>query len=100
MYKYLFFFIAGGSILVVNIKPILNSLSNRKSCSYCADKYKYDKDKYLTYYVDQKEKDITLYFDKRDKTNYRRTNAKNGLEYAALNINIVCGFIIYKNINI
>jgi hypothetical protein len=92
---------AGGilllSIIVVNISPAINfgmSGWSSDSCSYYSDKYKYDEKKDLTYYSNsQEEKDKQLYEDKRDKTKCERKKAMVGLEYAAFNINLVCGFV-------
>jgi len=91
---------AGGilllSIIVVNISPAINlefSSWSSDSCSYYSDKYKYEEKKDLTHFSNQEEKDKKLYEYKRDKTRCERQKAMVGLEYAAFNINLVCGFI-------
>jgi hypothetical protein len=88
---------AGGillfSIIVVNISPKFDFSS--ESCSYWADKYEYDNKKDLVkdYGNNKESKDKDLYKDKRSKTRCERGKAMTGLEYAALNINLVFGFI-------
>ena len=97
MKKLLYFCMAGGillfSIIVVNISPKFDYSS--KSCSYWADKYEYDNKKDLVkdYGNNKERKDKDLYKDKRSKTRCERGKAMTGLEYAALNINLVFGFV-------
>ena len=101
MKKLLYFCMAGGillfSIIVVNISPSISLGFNNssESCSYYADKYEYDdkKDLVKDYGNDKERKDKRLYEDKKQKTRCERGKAMTGLEYAALNINIVCGFV-------
>ena len=97
MKKLLYFCMAGGillfSIIVVNISPKFDFSS--ESCSYWADKYEYDNKKDLVkdYGNNKERKDKDLYKDKRSKTRCERGKAMTGLEYAALNINLVFGFV-------
>lgn len=97
MKKLLYFCMAGGilllSIIVVNISPAINLGYNwsSQSCSYWADQYEYD-DK-ADYGNDKERKDRVLYKDKRKRTRCERRKAMTGLEYAALNINLVFGFV-------
>ena len=101
MKKLLYFCMAGGillfSIIVVNISPSISLGFNNssESCSYYADKYEYDdkKDLVKDYGNDKERKDKILYEDKKQKTRCERGKAMTGLEYAALNINLVCGFV-------
>ena len=98
MKKLLYFCMAGGilllSIIVVNISPAINFGFSREwssdSCSYYSDKYKYEEKNDFT---SQEIKDKKLYEYKRDKTKCERKKAMVGLEYAAFNINLVCGFV-------
>ena len=102
MKKLLYFCMAGGilllSIIVVNISPAINfdwiREWSRDSCSYHSDMYKYNEKKDLSHFSNsQEEKDKKLYEYKRDKTKCERKKAMVGLEYAAFNINLVCGFV-------
>ena len=97
MKKILYFCMAGGillfSIIVVNISPAINLGINNssESCSYYADQYEYDDKK--DFGNNKEAKDRALYEDKRDKTRCERGKAMAGLEYTALNINLVFGFV-------
>ena len=103
MYKTLYFCFAGAillfSVIVVNIAPAINGLVSRsywsyQSCSYLNDKYKYTKSKKVPGdYLTQEEKDKDLDYYKKEKNRCERKKAMVGLEYTALNINLVCGFI-------
>ena len=101
MKKILYFCMAGGillfSIIVVNISPAINLGINNssESCSYHADQYEYDNKKDLVkdYFNNKEAKDRDLYGHKRDKTRCERGKAMAGLEYTALNINLVFGFV-------
>ena len=88
------------SIIVVNIAPYINGIIENSgdlstdSCKYYSDQYKSDKDKdATTHYGSQDAKDETLDQDKKDKNRCERKQAMAGLEYTALNINLVFGFI-------
>ena len=91
MNKTLFFALSGGlllfSIIVVNIAPsgLVNNGWDTDSCKAKADTYKYAKD--------NKANEDTLKFYKKDKNRCERRQAMIGLEYTALNVNIVCGFV-------
>ncbi len=104
MYKLLYLCMAGGilifSIIVVNIAPYINGIIENSeywsmdSCKYYSDQYKSDKDKdATTYYGSQDAKDETLDQDKKYKNRCERKQAMAGLEYTALNINLVFGLI-------
>ena len=99
MYKTLYFCFAGAillfSVIVVNIAPSINGLVeggywSTRSCSYYNDNYKYaEKATYAT----KEAKDEKLDYYKKEKNRCERKKAMDGLEYTALNINLVCGFI-------
>jgi hypothetical protein len=102
MYKTLYFCFAGGilllSVIVVNIAPAINGLVRGSSWSYqsCksfSDNYKYTEKKEITNYYTKEEKEADLDDIKKAKTMCERKKAMVGLEYTALNINLVCGFI-------
>ena len=109
MYKILYFCMAGGillfSVIVVNISPAINNLGgiqswSQESCKYSADTYKNEKDKKVCSgsvnsdcHSTQDEKDYTVDRYKREKNRCERRQAMVGLEYAALNWNLVLGFI-------
>lgn len=109
MYKILYFCMAGGillfSVIVVNISPAINNLGgiqswSQESCKYSADTYKNEKDKkvcsgsdILNCHLTQDKKDYTVDRYKREKNRCERRQAMVGLEYAALNWNLVFGFI-------
>ena len=84
---------------MVNIAPAINGLVSRsswsyQSCSYLNDKYKYTKSKKVPGEIaTQEEKDKDLDDLKKEKNRCERKKAMVGLEYTALNINLVCGFI-------
>lgn len=100
MYKTLYFCFAGAillfSIIVVNIAPAINGLIDEvekwpsESCSLYNDQYKYAEK--ITY-SSKEDKDKTLEPIKKAKNRCERKKAMVGLEYTALNINLVCGFI-------
>ena len=87
------------SIIVVNIAPYINGIIENSqywsmdSCKHYSDQYKSDKDKDAAYFGSQDAKDETLDQDKKDKNRCERKQAMAGLEYTALNINLVFGFI-------
>lgn len=87
------------SIIVVNIAPYINGIIDNSedwstdSCKHYSDQYKSDKDKDAAYFGSQDAKDETLDQDKKDKNRCERKQAMAGLEYTALNINLVFGFI-------
>ena len=92
MYKLLYFCMAGGillfSVIVVNIAPAINlglQAWSQQSCKYLADTIKNKKD--------NNEPDDILDSFRRDKTRCERRQAMVGLEFAALNCNLVFGFI-------
>ena len=94
MFKLLYFCMAGGillfSVIVVNIAPAINNLNNiqewsEESCKYLADQIKIGKDNKAT--------DEYLDPIRREKTRCERRQAMVGLEFAALNCNLVFGFI-------
>lgn len=100
MYKTLYFCLAGAillfSVIVVNIAPAINHLAEEfdewpyQSCSLFNDGYKYaEKEPYAS----KEEKDEELEKIKKRKNRCERKKAMIGLEYTALNINLVCGFI-------
>ena len=109
MYKILYFCMAGGillfSVIVVNIAPAINNLVSsqtwsHESCKYWADKHKIEKDKKVCSgsvisdcHSTQDVKDYTVDQYKREKNRCERKQAMVGLEYAALNWNLVLGFI-------
>ena len=109
MYKILYFCMAGGillfSVIVVNISPAINNLGgiqswSQLSCKYSADNYKNEKDKKFCSgsvnsdcHSNQDEKDYKVDEKKREKNRCERRQAMVGLEYAALNWNLVFGFI-------
>ena len=100
MYKTLYFCFAGAillfSVIVVNIAPAINHLVEEsliwpyQSCSYYNDQYK---DAEKATYNSNEEKDKRLEQIKKKKNRCERKKAMIGLEYTALNINLVCGFI-------
>ena len=100
MYKTLYFCFAGAillfSVIVVNIAPAINHLAEEfdewpsLSCSLFNDKYKYAEKRT---YASKEAKDETLEPIKKLKNRCERRKAMVGLEYTALNINLVCGFI-------
>ena len=80
------------TVIVVNISPAINVIgtgSYDDSCKYFADMHKYAKDET---YPTQEIKDKYLDFLKKGKAECDSRKAMIGLEYASLNINIVCGF--------
>lgn len=80
------------TVIVVNISPAINVIgtdSYDDSCKYFADMHKYAKDET---YPTQEVKDKYLDFLKKGKAECDSRKAMIGLEYASLNINIVCGF--------
>ena len=80
------------TVIVINISPAINVIgtgSYDDSCKYFADMHKYAKDKT---YPTQEAKDKYLDFLKKGKAECDSKKAMIGLEYASLNINIVCGF--------
>ena len=93
------------SVVVLNVAPIITFLGNSwydESCSHYKDKYNLAKD--LTYseiglnflssgVIDNDKKKEWLDLQKEGKNTCYRHKAMVGLEYAAFNINIVCGFI-------
>ena len=87
------------SIIVVNIAPYINGIIENSqywsmdSCKHYSDQYKSDKDKDAAYFGSQDAKDETLDQDKKDKNRCERKQAMAGLEYTALNINLIFGFI-------
>ena len=87
------------SIIVVNIAPYINGIIENSedwstdSCKYYSDQHKSDKDKDAAIFGSQDAKDETLDQDKKDKNRCERKQAMAGLEYTALNINLVFGFI-------
>lgn len=94
MYKLLYFCMAGGillfSVIVVNISPAINGLVasqtwSQASCKYYADEIKSQKD--------NNANDDILDPIKREKTRCERKQAMVGLEFAAFNCNLVCGFV-------
>ena len=97
MYKLLYFCMAAGillfSVIVVNIAPAINNLNNiqewsEESCKYLADQIKIGKDNKAT--------DEYLDPIRRDKTRCERRQAMVGLEFAALNCNLVLDlFVLY-----
>ena len=103
MYKTLYFCFAGAlllfSVIVVNIAPAINDLISGAywsslSCSYYNDQYKYAKKaKVPGDYSTQEAKDVEVDSLKKEKNRCKRKKAMVGLEYTALNINLVCGFI-------
>ena len=103
MYKTLYFCFAGAlllfSVIVVNIAPAINDLISGAdwsslSCSYYNDQYNYAKKaKVPGDYSTQEAKDEVLDSLKKEKNRCKRKKAMVGLEYTALNINLVCGFI-------
>lgn len=103
MYKTLYFCFAGAlllfSVIVVNIAPAINGLIpgaywSSLSCSYINDQHKYTKkEKVPEDYPTQEEKDVEVDSLKKEKNRCERKKAMVGLEYTALNINLVCGFI-------
>ena len=100
---------AGGillfSVIVINIAPAINNLVrsqtwSHESCKYWADKHKIEKDKKVCgggvvsdCHSTQDVKDYTVDQYKREKNRCERRQAMVGLEYAALNWNLVFGFI-------
>ena len=100
MYKTLYFCFAGAillfSVIVVNIAPAINHLAEEfdewpyQSCSLFNDGYKYAE---KAPYPSKEAKDETLEPIKKLKNRCERRKAMVGLEYTALNINLVCGFI-------
>lgn len=100
MYKTLYFCFAGAillfSVIVVNIAPAINHIDEdfndwpSLSCSLINDEYKYAE---KSTYNSNEEKDKTLERIKKRKNRCERKKAMVGLEYTALNINLVCGFI-------
>ena len=81
------------TVIVLNISPIIHILGTSwydDSCKYLADRHKYDKEKTFS---SQEYKDEYLDFLKKGKTECDTKKAAVGLEYASLNINVVCGFI-------
>ena len=92
MFKLLYFCMAGGillfSVIVVNIAPAVNlgfQYWSQESCKFYADQIKIGKD--------NKASDELLDPIRRDKTRCERRQAMVGLEFAALNCNLVFGFI-------
>ena len=92
MYKLLYFCMAGGillfSVIVVNIAPAINlglQFWSQQSCKYLGDTIKNMKD--------NNAPDDSLDPYRRMKTRCERRQAMVGLEYAALNWNLVFGFI-------
>ena len=94
MFKLLYFCMAGGillfSVIVVNIAPAINNLDDiqewsQESCKHLADQIKY--------YKDRGTPDETLDIYRRSKTRCERRQAMVGLEFAALNCNLVFGFV-------
>lgn len=94
MFKLLYFCMAGGillfSVIVVNIAPAINNLDDiqewsQESCKHLADQIKY--------YKDRGTSDESLDPLRRSKTRCERRQAMVGLEFAALNCNLVFGFI-------
>jgi hypothetical protein len=86
------------TVIVLNVSPIINIVGTDwydDSCQYFADKHKYDKDKSYTELglISQAEKDDYLDYLKEGKAVCDSRKAMVGLEYASLNINVVCGFI-------
>jgi len=103
MYKQLYFCMAIGillfSVIVVNIAPAINKLVgtswSQDSCKYYADDYKHYKDttKPIQGILTQEEIDAELDEKKGMKTRCERRQAMVGLEFSALNCNLVFGFI-------
>lgn len=92
MYKLLYFCMAGGillfSVIVVNIAPAINlglQYWSQQSCKYLGDTIKNMKDNNAS--------DDILDPYRRRKTRCERRQAMVGLEFAALNCNLVFGFI-------
>lgn len=94
MFKLLYLCMAGGillfSVIVVNIAPSINNLNSiqyysQLSCKYFSDIYKKSKD--------DKDDDLIVDQNKRQKNRCERGQAMVGLEFAALNCNLVFGFI-------
>ena len=94
MFKLLYFCMAGGillfSVIVVNIAPAINNLDDiqdwsQESCKAWADRIKYFKD--------NKIPDEEIDPIRREKTRCERKQAMVGLEFTALNCNLVFGFI-------
>ena len=101
MYKTLYFCFAGAillfSVIVVNIAPAINGLVSggywsSLSCSYLNDEYKNIESKKVPDNM-QEYKNKQLDYYKKEKNRCERKKAMVGLEYTALNINLVCGFI-------
>ena len=81
------------TVIVLNVSPVINIFGTDwydNSCKYFADKHKYEKEKN---YASQEVKDEVLDFYKKGKSVCNSRKAMVGLEYASLNINVVCGFI-------
>ena len=83
---------------MVNIAPAINYLVgydwSYQSCSYINDLYKDTKSQKVPDDIATKEdKDKLLDYYKKGKNRCERKKAMVGLEYTALNINLVCGFI-------
>ena len=102
MYKTLYFCFAGAillfSVIVVNIAPAINGLVSggywsSQSCSYINDLYKDTDSQKVPGDITQEVKDKYLDYYKKEKNRCERKKAMVGLEYTALNINLVCGFI-------
>lgn len=92
MYKLLYFCMAGGillfSVIVVNIAPAINlglQFWSQQSCKYLGDTIKNMKD--------NNAPDDSLDPYRRMKTRCERRQAMVGLEFAALNCNLVFGFV-------
>ena len=86
------------TVIVLNVSPVINDLGTDwydNSCKYFADKHKYEKDKSYSdlSLSSQEEKDDYLDYLKEGKAVCDSRKAMVGLEYASLNINVVCGFI-------
>ena len=80
------------TVIVLNISPAINVVGTSSyddSCKYYADMHKYAKERT---YPTQEIKDEYLDFLKKGKAECESKKAMIGLEYASLNINIVCGF--------
>ena len=92
MFKLLYFCMAGGillfSVIVVNIAPAINlglQFWSQQSCKYLGDTIKNMKD--------NNAPDDSLDPYRRMKTRCERRQAMVGLEFAALNCNLVFGFV-------
>ena len=85
------------TVIVLNLSPIINVPGidwYDDSCQYFADKHKYEKDKSYSDlgFSSQEVKDDYLDYLKEGKAVCDSRKAMVGLEYASLNINVVCGF--------